>query len=174
MLSMNVTNTGVSVVVPDDDVARLMYYLHCVTVGVGLDILHDDLVDYGNYGQLSPVRSALVVKSALEFSPDEFINKLIFKTTTARSSPGPLRTSSAISLLRVTSSPSGETSSLLGRCRTSPRSCSSSLRGSISITPAPLHDLSWGRGIACTVKERMAYAPATSVRGAPTASASPS
>jgi hypothetical protein len=78
-LSMNVRSTGVSVSVPDNDLARLMYYLHCVTVGVGLDILHDDLVDYKNYWRLTPARKALVYKSALEFSPDEFINKLIFR-----------------------------------------------------------------------------------------------
>jgi len=65
--------------VPDDDIARLMYYLNCVTISLGLDILHDDLVDYQNYHRLSSVRIALVFKSAVEFSPDIFLNKLIFK-----------------------------------------------------------------------------------------------
>jgi len=78
-LSMNVRNTGVSVSVPDNDIARIMYYLHCVTLGCGLDILQDDLVDYKNYWRLTPARKALVYKSAIEFSPDEFIGKLIFR-----------------------------------------------------------------------------------------------
>ncbi len=77
--SLKISDYGSSTVVPDDDVARMMYYLHCVTVGVGLDILQDDLVRYKHYYQLSPARIALVVKSALEFSPDEFIGKLIFR-----------------------------------------------------------------------------------------------
>jgi Zinc finger, ZZ type len=78
-MSMTVTETSSPVVVPDDDVARLMYYLHCVTVSLGLDILEDDLVDYKNYRWLSHVRTELVFKSALWFSPDEFIDKLIFR-----------------------------------------------------------------------------------------------
>ena len=78
-VSVNVTNTGVSVMVPDDDIARVMYYLNCVTVSLGLDILQDDLVDFRNYAWLSPMRIALVLKTALEFGPDEFIDKLIFR-----------------------------------------------------------------------------------------------
>lgn len=79
MLSVTVANTGCPVVVPDDDVARLMYYLQCVTVSLGLDILEDDLVDYRNYRQLSRARIELVFKAALCFSPDEFIDKVIFR-----------------------------------------------------------------------------------------------
>ncbi len=33
-------------VVPDNDIARLIYYLSCVTLGLGMDILQDDLVAY--------------------------------------------------------------------------------------------------------------------------------
>lgn len=79
MLSMTVAETGVLVTVPDNDVARLMYYLNCVTVSLGLDILEDDLVDYKNYRWLSNARIELVFKSALFFSPNEFIDKLIFR-----------------------------------------------------------------------------------------------
>ena len=78
-VSVNVTNTGVSVMVPNDDIARVMYYLNCVTVGLGLDLLQDDLVDFRNYSRLSLLRIALVLKTALEFGPDEFIDKLIFR-----------------------------------------------------------------------------------------------
>jgi len=78
-LSFNVTDNSVSVFVPDDDVARLMYYLNCVTLGVGLGILQDDLVQYENYHQLSPARLAVVFKTAIELSPAELIGQLIFR-----------------------------------------------------------------------------------------------
>ncbi|KDR76199.1 hypothetical protein GALMADRAFT_210854 [Galerina marginata CBS 339.88] len=78
LFSMDFKETGYTMVIPDDDLARLMYYLHCVTVGVGLDVLQDDLVDFRNYNRLSQARITLVLKYAIEFSPDEFLNKLIF------------------------------------------------------------------------------------------------
>lgn len=78
-LSFSVSSFGQSTTIPDDDVARLMYYLNCVTLSLGIDILQDDLVDYHNYHRLSGVRIALVFKSAVEFSPDIFMNKLIFR-----------------------------------------------------------------------------------------------
>lgn len=77
--SFDVENYGVSTVIPDDDIARLMYYLNCITVGIDLDILADDLVAYKHYRLLSPARIALVVQCALELSPDEVIDKLIFR-----------------------------------------------------------------------------------------------
>ena len=76
--SVDVTGTGVLTSIPDNDIARLMYYLHCITVGVGMDILEDDLVDYRNYYRLTRNRIALVIKYALLLSPDELIGKLIF------------------------------------------------------------------------------------------------
>ena len=77
-LSVNARVTGVSTVIPDNDVARLMYYLRCVTVSVGIDILDDDLVDYRNYRRLSPTRVALVMRYALALDPRELIGQLIF------------------------------------------------------------------------------------------------
>ena len=77
-LSLNITNCGSSTSVPNDDIARLMYYLRCVTVSVGLDVLQDDLVSYKNYRSLSPTRIAMVVQAAAELSPDLFIDKVIF------------------------------------------------------------------------------------------------
>jgi hypothetical protein len=78
MFGLEADTFGVNVVIPDNDVARVMYYLNCVTVSLGLDILEDDLVDYKNYHRLSRARAAQVFQAALLFSPDEFINKLIF------------------------------------------------------------------------------------------------
>ena len=77
-LSLNITDCGVTVSVADDDIARLMYYLRCVTVSVGLDILPDNLVRHENYRSLSPTRIARVIEAAAELSPDLFIDKLIF------------------------------------------------------------------------------------------------
>ena len=53
---VDVKATGTAVRVPDDPVARLMYYLSCITLSVGLDILHDDLVDWRNWRRLSRKR----------------------------------------------------------------------------------------------------------------------
>jgi hypothetical protein len=79
MISMTISETGVSVVVPDNDVAHFMYYLNCVTLGLGLDLLQDDIVAFKNYRQLSRARTEQVYKYALLFSPDELIDKLIFR-----------------------------------------------------------------------------------------------
>jgi hypothetical protein len=77
--SMDITRTGVKVIVPKHDLAFLMYYLRCVTVDVGLDILDDDLVNYENYGRLSNERRALVLQYARQLSPRELIDKIIFR-----------------------------------------------------------------------------------------------
>ena len=76
---LNVKDYGVTTVIPNDPVARLMYYLNCVTIGVGLDILSDDLVQYKDYHLLSPTRIAVVFKTAVELSPDVFIGKILFR-----------------------------------------------------------------------------------------------
>ena len=78
-VSLNMTDYTVTTMVANDDIARLMYYLNCVTVSVGLDVLQDDLVRHQNYLSLSPQRVALVIKTAAELSPDIFIDKLIFR-----------------------------------------------------------------------------------------------
>jgi hypothetical protein len=75
--SLDVTRTGVTAVVPDDDVARLMYYLHCVTCVTVDNTLEKDLVDYKNYRRLSHMRFVRVFKEALRLSPDKLIDKLI-------------------------------------------------------------------------------------------------
>jgi hypothetical protein len=78
-ISVGVEDYGVTVLVPNDDVARLMYYLNCVTQGVGLDILQDDLLQYKNYRLLNPARIAVVFKTAVELSPDLFVGKVLFR-----------------------------------------------------------------------------------------------
>lgn len=78
-LSFEFSSFGRTVSVPDDDVARLMYYLNCVTASLGMDILQDDLLDYVNYRKLSTPRIALVFKTAVELSPDIFVDKVLFR-----------------------------------------------------------------------------------------------
>jgi len=78
-LSLNVTDCSVTTSVANDDIARLMYYLNCVTVGISLDILQDDLIHHQNYHSLSPTCIALVIKTATELSTDLFIGKVIFR-----------------------------------------------------------------------------------------------
>jgi hypothetical protein len=78
-ISVNVKEVGVATVIPDNDVARLMYYLRCITVCVKVDILDKDLVDYRNYWWLSPARCALVLEAALLLSPDKVIDKVFFQ-----------------------------------------------------------------------------------------------
>jgi len=78
-LSLDITRTGVKVTIPNHDLAFLMYYLRCVTVDVGLNILDDDLVNYENYGRLSNERRDLVLQNAKKFSPKELIDKIIFR-----------------------------------------------------------------------------------------------
>ena len=74
--SMDITRT---VIVPNHDLAFLMYYLRCLTVDIGLDILDDDLVNYKNYGRLSNEKRALVLQYARQFSPQELIDQIIFR-----------------------------------------------------------------------------------------------
>jgi len=78
-VDVGVRRTGVSVVVPDNDVARLMYYLNCVTRGAGLDILPNYLIDYRNYRRLDGRDIDLLLEFAALLSPRELINNIIFR-----------------------------------------------------------------------------------------------
>ena len=78
-LSANIVRTGHIVTVPNNDLARIMYYLQCVTQSVNMDILPDDCIEYQNYRNLSSNRVDLVIKFAQILSPGELINKLIFR-----------------------------------------------------------------------------------------------
>lgn len=78
-ISVGVKATGVSCVIPDDDIARLMYYLNCVNVCLRLDELNGDLLNYRDYWRLSPQRKQFVVQVALLLSPDELMDKVFFR-----------------------------------------------------------------------------------------------
>lgn len=70
--NVGLRDCGRKAVIPNNDVARLMYYLQSVSVSCGLDVIQDDLVDYKNYFRLSQRRADQVFEAAYQFSPDEF------------------------------------------------------------------------------------------------------
>ena len=79
MLSLNVKSTGVTVTVPDNDTVCLMYYLCSVTMGIGLNILDDYLVDWRNHRKLSAKHKVVVYKTTVALKLSEFIGKIIFR-----------------------------------------------------------------------------------------------
>ena len=70
---------GVRVAVPDDDVARLMYYLDCVFTAIEYE--DEDVSryrDYDEYDSLSYQEQRMVWILASTLSPDEFDDKVFF------------------------------------------------------------------------------------------------
>ncbi|KAK1867288.1 hypothetical protein I4F81_009795 [Pyropia yezoensis] len=79
-LSVGVRETGRPHRVAANDVARLMYYLHCVTVGLGMDVLPDHLVEDTRWARLTAADTDAVYRAALELSPDQFLHTVLFPT----------------------------------------------------------------------------------------------
>lgn len=67
---LQVEDVSVNASVPSDSVARLMYYLGCVS-GVLDGCVPSNLTNYRRYGSLSPSERALVIRLACELSPDK-------------------------------------------------------------------------------------------------------
>ena len=63
--------------VPDDDVAKLMYYLSCVDVVINYNEI-DRLTDYENYDLLSVEDMSELFKLVLLFNPKIFVDAGIF------------------------------------------------------------------------------------------------
>ena len=77
---LNVKRTGRSVTVPNNDVARLMYYLHCVCTSIDCN---DDpdiqrFIDYNNWHYLSDREQRILLGICYKFSPDVFNGKVFF------------------------------------------------------------------------------------------------
>ena len=73
------TATGSSCTVPSHDVCKLSYFLHCGTVGCGIDIIVDDLLDYEAAHRLSKVRQDAIFKLAYsDYDDDALLGKTIF------------------------------------------------------------------------------------------------
>lgn len=63
--------------VPNNDLAKLMYYLRSVTLSCGLDVLPDRLVDYPRWSLLSRAEADQVYVQSYVWSPDELLGKVI-------------------------------------------------------------------------------------------------
>ena len=75
------TDTSVSANVPDNDIARLMYYIDSITTVLGMEITKyniDRLTDYKNYYVLTNDEKETLLSLCKELSPDELNNKCIF------------------------------------------------------------------------------------------------
>jgi hypothetical protein len=77
-IEFGVKDTSVRTVVPNDDIARLMYYLHCIDACLQIASLDYALTDYRNYRRLSPQGRRLVVEWATLLDPRELIDEVIF------------------------------------------------------------------------------------------------
>ena len=61
--------------IPDNAIAKLMYYLHCVSSVIG--IIDPVLTDYQNYDELTSEQLVEVYNKAKEYSPDKFLRHKI-------------------------------------------------------------------------------------------------
>ena len=75
---LQVRSIGVTVTIPDDDVARLMYYLSCVGTVIEHDNENDILTDYENYDLLDVNQLTLLLTLVTLFEPTIFIKGGVF------------------------------------------------------------------------------------------------
>lgn len=69
---IGIRETGTKVTVPNDSIARLMYYLSCCNSC--LEVLEKRLTNYQNYYSLSAAEKTAVVALAAILSPDELLD----------------------------------------------------------------------------------------------------
>lgn len=81
---INVKRTTAATTVPDDPIAKLMYYLNCVfsCVDIGNDPSLNRLRNYSNYTSLSTDEKAQVVSLCLVLSPDKLTGVIFFRNET--------------------------------------------------------------------------------------------
>lgn len=70
--------TGNIVTVPNDNIAKLMYYLSCVASVIQYNLDYK-LRDYKNYFRLNPDEKASVYIQAVKLNPKIFIEAGVFK-----------------------------------------------------------------------------------------------
>ena len=75
--SLDVKLTGRTVYVPENKIAKLMYYLNCVAVVIQYD-RNNKLLEYQDYYLLSDEEEEMVVTLAILFDPKIFIDKKLF------------------------------------------------------------------------------------------------
>jgi len=81
---IEVERTGVTVYVPNNDVARLMYYLQCVCTAVECDTDSDvrRFTNYKNWASLSIGEQKVLLGLCYTFSPDVLDDKVFFHNDT--------------------------------------------------------------------------------------------
>ena len=81
-LQVHVKPTGVSTTVPNDPIAKLMYYFHCVCSCVEPDSSDTirRLRDYANYHRLTSEERAQLLVMCLALSPDKLIGTIFHPT----------------------------------------------------------------------------------------------
>ncbi len=74
--------TGVTANVPNNDVARLMYYLNCVCVAIDCDNDPDiqRFTSYSNWSRLSTEEQKALIRVCYSFSPDVLNNRVFFQS----------------------------------------------------------------------------------------------
>lgn len=79
--SYEVEKTGVSVTVPNNDIAKCMYYLSCVcnTIECNEGNIRR-YTDYKNYWRMDEEDEEIIYKLCLTLSPDEFEDKVFFES----------------------------------------------------------------------------------------------
>ena len=75
--SLNVEKIGRTVNVPNNDLARLMYYLNCVASVIQYEE-DNKLTDYQNYHMLTKKEEDAVYGLAASFNPKIFMNADVF------------------------------------------------------------------------------------------------
>lgn len=78
---INIRNIGETVTVPNNDVARLMYYFDCVCYAI--EYTDSDMQrfrNYHNWSSLSYTEIRLLVALCYTLSPDVFVNKVFFQS----------------------------------------------------------------------------------------------
>ena len=72
IVNKGIKATGQTASVPNDDVARLMYYFKCVVSVINYSGI-DKLTNYKNYKSLTVDDMALLFKFVLIFNPELFV-----------------------------------------------------------------------------------------------------
>ena len=76
MKNIRIKDSDKFTTIPDNAIAKLMYYLHCVSSVIG--IIDHVLTDYQNYDELTSEQLVEVYNKSTEYSPDKFLSHKIF------------------------------------------------------------------------------------------------
>jgi len=75
---LSIRATGVKTTVPEDNIARLMYYLNCMHNCIPGDVVPSMFTNYSRYYSLSDDEKTAVVGLSVLLSPDLLLGKVIF------------------------------------------------------------------------------------------------